>query len=77
MNLISTATRLLLSVEHMSALMFINISGPPLAEWFPLAYGRSWLSKGRYAATDLGETREKKLQKTFSAGQKSIWKSLM
>jgi len=58
MNLICTATRLLSSVEHMSARV-INISGPPLAEWFPLAYGRSWLSKGHHAATDLGETRGK------------------
>jgi len=52
MNLICTPTRSLLSVEHMSAL---NMSGPPLAEWFPIAYVRTWLSKGRHAATDLGK----------------------
>jgi len=68
MNLICTPTRSLLSVEHMSALMFINISGPPLAEWFPLAYVRSWLSKGRHAATDLGKTRGNKLQTRFLLG---------
>ena len=42
MNLIC---RSMLSIEQMSARMFINISGPPLAQWCPLAYVKSWLGK--------------------------------
>ena len=76
MNLICTPTRSLLTVPHMSALMFINTSGPPLAEWCPLAYVKSWLGKGRHAATDLGKTRGKQTLK-ISAGRKALWKCLV
>jgi len=76
MNLICTPTRTLLSVEHMSALMFINISGPPLAQWCPLAYVKSWLGKGRHAATDLGKTRGKQTAHKVSAGRKALWRCL-
>ena len=66
-----------LSVEHMSALMFLNISGPPLAQWCPLTYVKSWLGKGRHAATDLGKTRGKQTDNKISDGRRALWKCLV
>ena len=55
MNIISTPLRTCLAVKHISALFFISIAGPPLNRWQPLPYVKSWLAKGRHAATDLGK----------------------
>jgi hypothetical protein len=52
MNLTLTSTRNSLNVTTLSCLMFLKLVGPPLNEFNPLSYVRSWLAKGHHAATD-------------------------
>ena len=51
MNIVSTALRTRLTVQHMSSLMFISINGPPLSMWQPLKYVKSWLALNHRNAT--------------------------
>ena len=51
MNIVSTALRTRLTVQHMSSLMFISINGPPLSMWQPLKYVKSWLALNHRIAT--------------------------
>jgi len=44
MNIVCTSLRSRLSVMHMSSLMFISLSGPPLSSWKPLPFVKSWIS---------------------------------
>lgn len=60
MNIICTPLRTCLAVENISTLLFIAIVGPPLNLWQPLPYVKSWLAKGRHAATDLGKAKSAK-----------------
>jgi hAT family C-terminal dimerisation region len=60
MNVICTPLRTRSTVHHMSSLLFISIVGPPLPVWQPTSYVRSWLAKGRHAATDLGKAKSAK-----------------
>ena len=43
MNAVCTATRTRLSVPHMSCLMFISLTGPPLDRFEPLPLVKKWL----------------------------------
>ena len=47
MNIICTPLRTCLTVKHISVLLFISINGPPLSNWQPLPYVKSWLAQGR------------------------------
>jgi hypothetical protein len=76
MNLTCTPLRSQLTVEHMSTLLFISVTGPPLEDWNPLPYVRSWLAQGRHAATDFGKARTKKSE-VVTEGRKAIWKCLL
>jgi len=51
LSLICISLRSLLTVKHMSSLMFLSLSGPPLALWKPLSYVKSWLASSRREAT--------------------------
>ena len=63
MNDICTPTRSLLTVLHMSSIMFIHIIGPPVIMWKPQHYVRTWLAKDRRDATSLkGMARDAKIQ---------------
>ena len=73
MNLICSPLRSCLSVAHMSSLLFISTVCPPLEEWNPLMYVKSWLAKGRHASTDLGKARTKQGSEV-AEGRKAIWK---
>lgn len=73
MNLICTPLRSQLTVDHMSSLLFISTAGPPLEEWNPLPYVRSWLAQGRHAATDLGKARLT-ADLEIPEGRKAVWK---
>ena len=76
MNLICTPTRSTTSVKHMSSLMLISITGPPLEKWCPMTYVQTWLAKGHHAATDSGKNRAKQDENKISAGRKAVWKAL-
>lgn len=71
MNVICTPLRTRLTVCHMSSLLFISIVGPPLHVWQPISYVKSWLAKGRHAATDLGKAKSAKLKPEQS--RVAIW----
>lgn len=51
MNLIVTPTRTCLNVHRIAALMHIRLIGPPLTQWNPVPYVRSWLREGHRSAT--------------------------
>jgi hypothetical protein len=51
MNLICTNLRTRLTVKHISSLMFISLSGPPISIWQPLPYVKSWLLNHRRSTT--------------------------
>jgi len=76
MNLICSPLRSCLSVVHMSSLLFISTVGPPLEEWKPLDYVKSWLAKGRHASTDLGKPRTKQGSEVAEGRKrrKAMWK---
>ena len=71
MNIICTPLRTCLSVHHIASLLFISMVGPPLAVWQPLPYVKSWLSKGRHAATDSGKAKGAK--SSPSESQTAVW----
>ena len=60
MNVIFGERRAKLLVQHVSALMFIKHHGPPLLQWQPLRYVKSWLLKHRSAS----DTRTRKSAST-------------
>jgi len=49
MNNICTDLRSQLIINNISNLMFININGPPLSDWNPEDYVKSWLFNYRCA----------------------------
>lgn len=51
MNIICTPLRSRLSVPHISALMFISLTGPPITLFEPITYVKSWLALNRRSAT--------------------------
>ncbi|KAE9531908.1 hypothetical protein AGLY_010110 [Aphis glycines] len=53
-----------ISTKTTAALLFINCVGPPLSEFNPQKYVKSWLLKGRHPADDTdSRKREKKIKK--------------
>ena len=73
MNLICTPLRSMLTVKHLSSLMFMSLVGPPIEQWHPLPYVRRWLAAGRHAATDAGNA-QKKAHANESDAQLAVWK---
>ena len=51
MNRIITEYRSKLTTQHAASLLFISCVGPPCRQWDPLPYVKTWLGKGRKAAT--------------------------
>lgn len=73
MNEIITPLRSSLNISTVSALLFINCVGPPLTEFRPEKYVRSWLAKGGHSADDnASRKRDKKIDDKYSA----LWKLL-
>ena len=60
MNIVCTPLRSRLTVSHMSSLMFLSLTGPPLMLWQPLAYVKSWLSLNRRDATACRAQRKRR-----------------
>lgn len=53
MNLTVSSTRNSLAIPTVSSLMFLKLVGPPLEQFQPLPFVKSWLAKGNHAATDV------------------------
>jgi len=52
--LLLTSRRSSLHVTTLSSLLFLKTVGPPLEQFQPLQYVKSWLAKGHHAASDVG-----------------------
>lgn len=65
MNVIFGDHRAKLLIKHVSALMFVKLHGPPLQQWQPLRYVKSWLLKHRSA----DDTRTRKSTSTAEIRQ--------
>ncbi|XP_006110332.2 E3 SUMO-protein ligase KIAA1586-like [Pelodiscus sinensis] len=77
MNNIITDTRTALTTQHVANLLFISIVGPPYTEWNPSAYVKSWLSKGRRAASSAeGMARRKQAKPQDQTYYAPLWKCL-
>jgi hypothetical protein len=77
MNIICTALRSALTVQHISCLMLVSLDGPPLMQWDPLPYVKSWLAKGRRDSTSTaGPSRKGYLTYLPTDEKMSLWKIL-
>jgi hypothetical protein len=71
MNLICTDLRTSLTTKNIANLMFLNINGPPLENWQPEEYVKTWLLKHRSAV----DTRSRVVQdKNFDDDdRRALW----
>jgi len=76
MNLVCTSLRSRLSVKHMSSLMFIGLSGPPLALWKPLPFVKAWLALNRRDATCTNCPSTLKVLASDNATLMSLWNAM-
>ena len=64
-----------LYIATFSNLLFLKTVGPPLENFQPLKYVKSWLAKGHHAATDFNSMTHLDTKKT-AADMSAIWKYL-
>ena len=78
MNIVCSPVRSRLTVFHMSSLMFVSLTGPPLTLWQPLQYVKSWLASTRRDAicTQGLSTASRQVSQPVSAQEMSVWKVL-
>jgi len=72
MNIIRSLLRTKLTTAHISSLMFLAIEGLRQNNFEPTLYVKAWLARGRHAATDLGNTKDK--ESKVEPRQIAIWK---
>ncbi|KAL5243637.1 hypothetical protein ACI65C_011047 [Semiaphis heraclei] len=73
MNEVVSSKRSLLTSDHISSLAFINCTGPPVNNFKPLPYIKTWLVSGKRSAIE--ENCPKRL-KVNDKTYKSIWSCL-
>ena len=78
MNIVCSSLWSQLSIEHMSALLFISICGPLQHLWQPLPYVKSWMAKDRrHALSNTCPAKEAFSQKSsYDKTTESLWKVL-
>ena len=74
MNAVCIATRTRLSVPHMSCLMFMSLTGPPLDRFEPLPYVKKWLVRHRRDANCT--TCPERTQRSDNSECESFWSML-
>jgi hypothetical protein len=67
MNVNDTAVRNQLSVETLSALLFIKANGPPPSLFNPTPYVELWLQEGHHSSTDKPTGKESKVKDTMTS----------
>lgn len=72
MNLIMTHSRASLSVETISALLFLKLNGPPLTRFEPSKYVESWLLRGRHSALDMN-SKAREREGTYNKNMCKLW----
>ncbi|XP_022182073.1 E3 SUMO-protein ligase KIAA1586-like [Myzus persicae] len=75
LNLICTDLRNKLTVSNIANLMFLNINGPPLNQWNPEEYVKSWLISQHRDADDT-RTKILKTDEPNIEYKKSLWNIL-
>lgn len=73
MNIVCSALRSTLSMQHMASLLFISITGPPLSAWQPYDYVKSWLAKGRRHANAATCAVRKQRDSSDDSSMQQIW----
>ena len=76
MNLISTDLRARLLISNISNIMFINVNGPPLNQWNPESYVKSWLASHRSAVDTRSKQRLQNVNHISNNEKESLWKLL-
>ena len=74
-NLIATPTRASLETKTISALLFIEIIGPPLILFDPSKYVELWLLRGRHLAIDTN-SKERIREDLSDENWKKLWNLL-
>jgi len=75
MNIVCTSLRSRLTVKHLSSLMLISLSGPPLRLWKPLSYVKSWLASDRRDATFM-QCPKISIQNDYKKEHLSMWENM-
>jgi hypothetical protein len=73
MNIVCTPLRSTLTVAHISSLLFISMVGPPVVQWNPMPYVKTWIAKGRRHSQYVG-CAERSINADATAAVKAMWK---
>jgi hypothetical protein len=73
MNIVCSPLRSTLTVAHMSSLLFVSMVGPPVIEWNPLPYAKTWIAKGRRHANYIA-CPERLVHNDATDAVKALWK---
>ena len=72
MNSIATPSRSSLNVGTLAACMWLKLNGPPLVQFHPLCYVKSWLAKGRRSANNANYMQRQ--HEEDESANKGLWK---
>jgi hypothetical protein len=75
MNLILTSTRASLSTTTISALLFVQVVGPPLRHFSPTKYIESRILRGRHSAVDTN-CKERARDAKYDENMVNVWNFL-
>ncbi len=73
MNIVCTPLRSTLTVAHISSLLFISMVGPPVVQWNPMPYVKTWIAKGRRHSQFVG-CAERSITSDATTAVKAMWK---
>ena len=75
MNIVCTPLRSRLTVKHLSSLMFVSLTGPPLRVWKPLPFVKAWLASNKRGAM-YTNCQKKTCVNDFKKEQLSLWENM-
>ena len=78
MNIVCSSLQSRLTVHHLSSLLFISLTGPPVHNFQPLSYVKSWLASNRREATSTNcmTTNNNRHETNTTRLLQSIWEKL-
>lgn len=75
MNIVCTSLRSRLTVKHLSSLMFVSLTGPPLRLWKPLPFVKSWFASNKRSAL-YTNCPKKSYENDFKKEQLCLWDNM-
>jgi len=72
MNVICSNLRSKLTVPHISSLTFVSLCGPPVKQFDPVTFVKSWLTSNRRSAV-CSQGPARKHNETASIAVQSLW----